>query len=295
MIRAVVLISVLSVILLTLFAGCSDDDAVVPVVPDSPSVGTGFFGAGGGEFEITLEVAGAGDHVRYGPFIVHGSNIHYDDAAGALVVDLAVTNASTATHPLPVWLTFVSLLPAGVTVLNPDNEVHGPGAAVELEFANEDLAWTPGETSLPRAVQFGTEPGTSIGFGVRIDVGAVPPRGAVAGVAWNDANQDGIRDDGEPGIGGREIIIVSGLHPSPVVFPEIERRTNTAEDGSYRFDNLMPGFYTVLWMLDDCTIETTPHAVHVVLVEEGGEVSDMLGVDFGMVPVDCGGRTNGEF
>ena len=37
-----------------------------------------------------------------------------------------------------------------VEILNPDNDIHGPGAAIVFEFANDDAMWTPGEESFPR-------------------------------------------------------------------------------------------------------------------------------------------------
>jgi hypothetical protein len=263
-----------------------------------PSVVTGGFGAGDGEFELTVTTAGGAGQSVPGPFVLRGSNIHYDDAAGALVVDLTVTNVGQVWHPLPVWLTFVSLMPEGVTVLNPDNDEHGPGAAIQFHFTDKDTRWSPGETSIPRTVEFGVDQGVSIGFAVRIDVGTEPPRGAIGGVAWHDENEDGVRDDGEPGLGGRTIILHGGPDMPWETVVEIERRTETAEDGSYRFDELLPGLYTVMWLRDRCTIPTTPTEMQVVLVEENGKVADFLEADFGLVPIrDCGGGglINGDF
>jgi hypothetical protein len=290
MIRRFALCATALALLLFIISSCSDTVVVTPEQSDPPSVVTGGFGAGDGDFELTVMMAGGGGGSLRGPFVLRGTNIHYDDAAGALVVDLTVTNESRETYPLPVWMTFVSLLPDGVTVLNPDNGENGPGAAIQFHFLNRDMSWTPGETSIPRPVQFGAEKGASIGFAVRIDVGIDPPRGTIGGVAWHDENEDGIRDPAEPGLGGKTIILFGGPYMPPATVVGIERRTITEADGSYRFIEQLPGFYTVMWMEDDCTIATTPTEMQVVLVEENGEVEDFLEADFGLVPItDCGG------
>jgi hypothetical protein len=288
MIRRLALCATALALVLFIISSCSDTVIVSPEQSGPPSVVTGGFGAGDGDFELTVMTAGGAGGPVHGPFVLRGSNIHYDEAAGALVVDLTVTNASEERYPLPVWLTFVSLMPEGVTVLNPDNDEHGPGAAIQFYFVDLDMSWSPGETSGPRRVEFGVDQGVSIGFAVRIDVGTEPPRGAIGGVAWHDVNEDGVRDDGEPGLGGKMIVLHGGPDMPWETVVEIERRTITAADGSYRFDELLPGLYTVMWMADYCTTPTTPTSIQVVLVEENGEVADFLGADFGLVPIMYG-------
>jgi len=63
------------------------------------------------------------------------------------------------------------------------------------------------------------------------------PTGNISGVKFNDLNGNGIRDADEPGLPGWTITLVS---------PDgSETSTTTAEDGSYRFEGLAQGTYTV--------------------------------------------------
>ena len=70
----------------------------------------------------------------------------------------AVVNAGERSYPEPASLTFVSLLPDTVEVLNADNGETGPGASFGFQFANDDLEWSPGEERLPRTVAFDVPP-----------------------------------------------------------------------------------------------------------------------------------------
>ncbi len=62
---------------------------------------------------------------------------------------------------------------------------------------------------------------------------------ALSGHVYHDVDNDGVRDDGEPGIGGVVIEVVPVGSSSPAV------QTTTAADGSWAVEGLMPGEYTV--------------------------------------------------
>jgi hypothetical protein len=231
--------SILALLLVGILAlaGCSDDAA-------APSTGGGtqggvFGGEISGDFDIVLETALGRDYPLQGPFVIRGRNVRYED--GALVVDLSVLNRGEVPHPLPVGLTFLQLLPEGVTVLNPDNDEHGAGAAIVFEFENEDLMWTPGEESLPRETRFGVDEGVAIAFFARLDIGMDPDGGAIGGVVWFDRNENGMMDDGEPGLGGVPMVLETERADSLSMRPDIRRETKTNPDGTYRFDGLPAG------------------------------------------------------
>jgi hypothetical protein len=178
--------------------GCSED-STAPV--DTQST-TGLLEGevGNANFEISVNATGDSRRRFEGPFVLRGSNLHYVDSLQALSVDLTITNRGEVAHSEPIGLTFIKLVPEGVTVQNPDNGINGEGAAFTFAFANDDGQWTPGESSLPRNVLFGVEPGKAVGFIARLDIGEPIDGGSIAGRLWNDANQDGVMDPDEGGI-----------------------------------------------------------------------------------------------
>jgi len=266
-------------------SGCSDE-ATAPSTGGSDQSGV-FHGEISGDFEIVLETAHGRDYPLQGPFVIRGRNVHYDDGLGALVADITVLNNGEVPHPMPVGLTFLQLLPEGVTVLNPDNDEHGAGAAIVFDFANDDLMWTPGEESLPRETQFGVDEGVSIAFAARLDIGMDPRGGSIGGVLWLDKNGDGMMDPGEPGIGGAPMVLETERSDSLSMRPDIRRETMTNPDGSYRFDGLPAGHYVVGKHLGLPCRPTTPDPLHVFLVaDSSGEVGDFLAANFGCFPFE---------
>lgn len=66
--------------------------------------------------------------------------------------------------------------------------------------------------------------------------------GEISGFVWHDANNDGVRDVVEVGIGGVEITL-AGTDDNGAITP---MTITTNPDGSYSFGNLRPGEYTIL-------------------------------------------------
>jgi hypothetical protein len=270
---------ILSLSLLTLLslAGCggNDDSAVAPATPLDGTAGVvqGDFAAAAATFEFTSVVELDRPDRPAGPFRIRGRVTGYDSEVGALIVELTVVNAGERTYPEPVDLTFVRLLPAGVTVLEADNGEDGVGASFRFAFANDDAMWTPGEESFPRTIQFVVAAGTAIGFAARIDVGMPAVGGAIGGLVWDDTDEDGIVDDGEAGIGGVGVRVEAG--------PDHHWLASTAADGTYRVDGLPAGFYTVVRLPHPRLRATTAPQLQVALVADDGGVSDFLAANFG--------------
>jgi hypothetical protein len=255
--------------------GCGDD------APLSPSEGTrNGSGVLGGNVElddavfefITRTPTGSDD----GPFAIRGENIRYE--SGNLIVDLSVVNLGDESYSEPVSLTFLSLLPEGVTVANPDNGETGPGAMITFEFDDGDGTWSPGEESLGRPTNFVVDEGMGVGFVARVDAGATD--GSIGGMVWDDVNGDGIMDTEETGLEGAMVALdAEGMETATAV---------TGADGTYTFEGLASGFYTVSKVESDSAILTTDSPIYVILVESGGEVSSFLSANFGCQVVDGG-------
>jgi hypothetical protein len=278
-----ILVALIAAACVGLAAGCSDE-SVAPNTGQNPGTIQGTIGDS--DFELTFKTAGDPGDPLDGPFVLRGSNVHYVDSLHALSVDLTVTNRGRVSQPEPIGLTFLRLYPAGVTVLNPDNGINGNGAAIVFAFANDDAFWTPGEHSLPRTVQFAVDPGVSIGFIARLDIGAPGAGGTIAGRVWHDANKDGVADPDEGGLPG-VLITLRSIDDGPTtnVLPEMWR-TLTGEDGHYEFHGLAPGVYIVSKALATTGFfPTTPTEITIVLTMHDGVVSDFLGADFGCVPI----------
>ena len=62
---------------------------------------------------------------------------------------------------------------------------------------------------------------------------------SVGDLVWSDADGDGVRDPGEPGLGGVTIDLID------IATGSVLATTTTAADGSYLFANLPPGTYIV--------------------------------------------------
>jgi hypothetical protein len=86
------------------------------------------------------------------------------------------------------------------------------------------IVWDPtiGRFSKHVAIDFGYKAGCT---------------GSIGDFVWNDSNQDGVQDPGEPGMAGREVrLLLSGS----VIATDI-----TDANGGYNFPGLCPGTYTV--------------------------------------------------
>jgi len=176
---------VLMLATLFLVVGCSNQDH--PLLPgdtgsDLVVLYRGEISQDPLEFEIAAKAEG--DESASSALIVHGRNLSYDAAAGALAVDLSVSNESDGTLPLPAGITFLQFTGADVAVLDPDNDRDGSGALVRFPSAEKALGFrerilAPGEESRPRTLHLRVEDGATFGFVARIDMTGDPDDGFV--------------------------------------------------------------------------------------------------------------------
>jgi hypothetical protein len=134
---------------------------------------------------------------------------------------------------------------------------------------------------------------TNISVDDTIDFGYFQPRGRIGNFVWFDANQDGIQNNGEVGIGNVPVKLMDSTNT------EIGS-VITAADGSYEFSGLLKGTYTVVVdnaaMLTAGYIPTNTNAggaaldsnVNPAVVTLDFNDSVDLTIDFGYVPTPQG-------
>jgi len=66
---------------------------------------------------------------------------------------------------------------------------------------------------------------------------------SINGIAWNDANSNGIREIGEAKLTGIEVLLLNNSN-------EIVKTVNTNSNGEYKFEGLENGKYTVIFVYD---------------------------------------------
>ncbi len=72
---------------------------------------------------------------------------------------------------------------------------------------------------------------------------ATPAQSTLLGLAWEDRNRDGRRDEGEPGIPG--LLVTLKPAAAQLFSPQKDRYATTDADGAYRFMDVAPGVYTL--------------------------------------------------
>lgn len=270
--------TILTVLMLAALWGCQESTDTPTTVTDDPGLISGEIPVSG-NFEMIIPAGGPDPVPLPGPFVIRGTNLRYDTEGEALVVDLTVTNRGGVAYPEPVTLTFVDLIPDGVEVINPDNDVHGPGAAIVFEFDNDDNMWTPGELSLPREVRFKVAPETPIGFYARLNLGGGPRSGMISGRAWEDLNMNGEMEPDEPGLPGVRMRLEGDFDIFGCADCVPEAKTDST--GHFKFTGLAVGAYVVHAQPRVWREPSTPTEMHVLLVETTTGVSHFDQADFG--------------
>ncbi len=107
----------------------------------------------------------------------------------------------------------------------------------------EGLATQGNVTPIPGSNTTGVIPSINVGVGQNVpnnDFGELLP-GTISGFVYQDQNDDGLKETGEPGISDVTLQL-TGTDAAGTITPET---TTTAADGSYSFGNLAPGTYKV--------------------------------------------------
>ncbi len=104
----------------------------------------------------------------------------------------------------------------------------------------------------------------------------------VSGSVFADGNRNGVRDNGEAGIAGREVRLVTGSTSTP---------TTTDGSGAFRFADVPAGSYTVEMSVPAGQTATTPAQRTVTVCECGDVQVQAFGSASAMLP--CRGHTIG--
>ena len=254
-----------------LVAGCGADS---PTRTDSPGATsrTAIGGGDVGDGPILLRAEGPVGATT--EFLLRGENLRYE--SGALVVDAVIVNQGPDAVPLPATLSLSHIDPDTVTVEGADNGETGAGASFDLDFTDGDDTWAAGEESEARTLRFVVGQGVSVAFVARVDFEMSDVGGSIGGTVFEDLDEDGVFDTTELPIEGALIELRgNGIVPTAM---------RTAADGTYRFDGLTAGAYSVEKIPSPRSSLTTAPVVQVLLAEdEEGDVGDYLSADFGCI------------
>ena len=95
---------------------------------------------------------------------------------------------------------------------------------------------------------------------------------SIKGMKYYDLNANKVRDEGEPGIPGSDVSLIEN--------GKIVRSTKTAEDGTYTFDNVAPGTYTISDPLPEGYVVVTSSTITVTVT-----TSTIVEASFGIAGV----------
>jgi len=203
-----------------------------------------------GSFEVTVSAGSPNNNLNFG-------NFQLGEVKGVVFNDLdADGNRDLGEEPLGGWTIFVDM--NGNGSLDDGEQWIETGSTGEFSFTGigPSTVMRVGEVSKDGWARTTPEVTYRVrsGFSQVIDIGNVQ-LGSLSGIKFNDFDGDGIRDNGEPGLSGWIIFLDSNADG---VLGSNERWVETEEDGSYRFDGLLPGLYIISEVEKDGWIQTSP-------------------------------------
>jgi len=222
---------------------------VTQVVPEAWLVTTPGLGAVVGSYSVNLAEGSVVTGADFGNFktaTLSGVKFHDRDADG---------NREAGEEVLSGWTIFLDRDADGELDAGEASVVTGADGAFSFSGVG------PGTVQIGEVVQAGWQRTTPAapyavksGLQVVADLGNVQ-LSSITGVKFNDLNGNGARDAGDLGVQGWTIFLDSNTNG---VLEAGERSTLTDALGNYRFENLLPGSYTVAEVQRQGWVQTKP-------------------------------------
>lgn len=129
------------------------------------------------------------------------------------------------------------------------------------------------------------------------------PLATLSGTKYKDVDADGVKDDGEPGIGGFDFTLYTGSNGSAGT--QVGSATISAANGTYSFADVAPGTYSVVESPETGWVQTAPVAgtpaaptfrtVTVNLGQTTATIGDFLNAPLTDLSVTVDPQTNSTF
>lgn len=164
-------------------------------------------------------------------------NLYDDDAA---LVASTVTSDGSGSQPAG-WYQFTGIMPDtfSVRVASADPDLVGASQTADPEsdgLSCDDLSLTTAcDNEAEVIIRYGTN-FTGADFGYQ-------PPGVIGDFVWFDANDDGVQDEGEPGLADVKIYLCNA--PGPCNTANALDSVSTDFDGQYSFSNIADGAYAI--------------------------------------------------
>ena len=272
--------------LLFLLPSCGNDNVAPNPAPAPDTDFQGTFDPKSGELEFAVEQPGGGTE----PFLkLVATNVTLDQD-GLLHAQVAIRNHGPETVPGPSGVVVSHFQPISVYPVNADCPVPGDSTVPVMppipvpwmsctfdhrDTYGDDGLLAAGETSTPVEWIFAGSQGESFAFQARLVTQPVLPDGVIAGIVFEDRNENGMRDWDEPGIPGVGV----GLEMPDFVAIQV-----TDAEGRYHHEVPAAGLYTLTLSVPDGARPTTPVQLQVLIVQrDDGSLSSLLDANFGLL------------